>query len=185
MSASCSAHGCKSLLPRHAQIGKCCYRITGLVKGSIHGCLFLCRFASCDLCRDRLPVTARAGTRRCGVCTELHVKTCWAVAVCGQSLGGQMAAAVLMRPHVVQYESCWLKPTLAFSCPGKFFIIACLVWFLTRLVNTLSSKTFKGLLFCPGPVHGPFKSCSSGPTLYCADCSVRRSKEIAHTSNDL
>jgi len=113
--------------------------------------------------------------------TELHVKKCQAVPVSAQSLRGQTVAAVLTSPHVVQFESCWLKPTLAFSCPDEFFVIACLVRVLTTLVSTLSRKTFSDLLFC----HSLFQSCTSEPALYCADCSTRRPKEIAQTSNDL
>lgn len=61
---------------------------------------------------------------------DVHRVVCQKLLGCGsvgQSLGGQMAAAVLMSPHVVQFERCWLKTTLAFSHPDKFFVIACLV----------------------------------------------------------
>lgn len=137
MSASCSAYGCRFSLPHYTQISKHCYHITGLVGGNIHDCLLLCRFASCCFCRDGLPITARARTWCVHGCISISVGKLCVVAVSGQLLGGQMADVVLMSLCVAQFENCWMKPTLAFSSPVKIFIIACLVWFPTRLVNTL------------------------------------------------
>lgn len=103
MSTSCSAYGCRSVLPRCTQISKCYYHITGLVKRNIHNCLFICKFTSCCLCRDGLPVTARAGTWRCG----MYRAACQKMLGCGDVwmvTGCQMAGAVLMSPCIIQFE---------------------------------------------------------------------------------
>lgn len=147
MSAFCSAYGCRSVLPCYTQIGKCCYHMTGLVKGNIHNCLLLCRFESSYLFSDGLPVTARAWTWWYGMCTELHVK----LSGCGsiQPVAGWPDGCCC-----ADEDTCWpiwellAETHLVFSCPDKFFIIACLVWYLTWLVNALSSRSFNGLLFC-------------------------------------
>lgn len=120
MSASYSAYGCRAVLPCYTQINKHCYHTTGFVIRNIHGCLLLYLFVSCNICRIGLTFVARVGTWWSEIHTELHVTNCWVLADSGLSLGGQMAAAVLMKPMLSNLRAAAWNPLLLLTVLTNF-----------------------------------------------------------------